>query len=358
MKTLPNYLNLVRLIYHGTLPLEGFLEMLEIDLQEVQTELEFKAIYVGNVYAKNSVERSPMKMYFFDYQMCPSAVELLHAVKLFAFAKSGSPYKHQEIPAYDKRQKNPYIQAIAYRDGKIIAGMRLLQLYKGISYKESSMHELFTLTDEFKKKFLPHALEVGQTFVDPSYQQSIEGQHALFSIFAAIIARNPEAKYLMGRPTISGVIHDVGKNIISSLMYDVFGPVTKLDLNPEGKDMITYPHPKDIVKIKRFTYWVKQYNEDIKGTGLPRMEYNVNLPSRKKVKMCEDILGYYLISMPPVITFYSKVTQDGNGFFVLGKPVKNKHYTTKSPEFVMIVVINQISTTHLIYLDHVKQFLQ
>jgi len=354
MKKIDNYFKLVKFVYNGDMSLKTFVELFDFDVDTVRDELSDSAQKVGTTYSDD-----PKPMYFFDYESCPKSVELLHLSKLYAFAKNGTPYKYFELSDYDIRSEDPYTQAAVFdpEKGMFITGMRFLPLYQGISYEKSSMNDLFLPEAEFLDKYVPCSLEFGQTFIDPDTQNTPQGQTSLFSIMGAVIARNSDARFLIGRPTIHGVMLDIGKNIVTSLMYDAFGPYSNIDLNPWKKDLVSHPNNIIVQEINPFSDLIKEYNRQISGTSLKQITYSSDLNSRKKVKLGIDMLEYYLVGMPPIITFYSKITNNGSGFLMLGKPIVNSAYTTRSIEFSILVDKEKISTLHWKFVEHANKFI-
>lgn len=71
-----------------------------------------------------------------------------------------------------------------------------------------STAELFDFSKQFQKEYMPDMIELGRSFVQPSYQSTGKIRKGLFALdnlwdgLGAIIVKNPEKKYFFGKVTM------------------------------------------------------------------------------------------------------------------------------------------------------------
>src|SRR5690606_19348479 len=99
----------------------------------------------------------------------------------------GGTGKETDIDHYDVAQ-TPYKQLIVWdpEAQEVLGGYRYM-LCSEVPVDDNgevqmATSNLFHLSDTFIKEYLPHTLELGRSFVQPSYQSSKAGAKALFAL--------------------------------------------------------------------------------------------------------------------------------------------------------------------------------
>jgi hypothetical protein len=338
------YLELVSMVIEDQLPLHLFIKLSGVNQDAAEDELA-RLLPITVTYGTD-----PKPIYFFKSSEYPNLGKMFHYTKLFTFAKGGSPYKDEELSDYDVRQDSPYVQAAVYDPMKkaFVAGLRVLPLYRGIPFSMSAMHTLFQPNDAFVKTFLSKTLELGQTFILPDVG-NLGGQY-LFSVMAAIIAVNKNARYLCGKPTIEGRIPDVSKEIISAFAYDAFNPEENPEFNPSGQALFLPVEGVIVPELRSFLDIVHQYNDEVRGIH-PELQYHSLLSTQQKRKITEKLVLYYGGALPPMFKFYSVLTEE-KGMICLAPSVINPTYTTKAWEFPILLDKTKIASIHKRIVDH------
>ena len=82
-----------------------------------------------------------------------------------------------------------------------------------------STEHYFRFSDRFRRKYLPRTIELGRSFVQPSYQargnsKSIYALDNLWDGLGALIVLNPRAKYLFGKVTMYTSYKSVARNAL------------------------------------------------------------------------------------------------------------------------------------------------
>jgi len=109
---------------------------------------------------------------------------------------------------------NCYQQLVTWNpeDEEIVAGYRLIKCSEaGIDqdgHINLSTAHLFTFSEKFLAEYIPYAIELGRSFVQPQYQPSLDNRKGIFSLdnlwdgLGAVIKLNPDIKYLFGKVTM------------------------------------------------------------------------------------------------------------------------------------------------------------
>lgn len=109
---------------------------------------------------------------------------------------------------------NCYQQLVTWNpeDEEIVAGYRLIKCSEaGIDqdgHINLSTAHLFTFSEKFLAEYIPYAIELGRSFVQPQYQPSLDNRKGIFSLdnlwdgLGAVVKLNPDIKYLFGKVTM------------------------------------------------------------------------------------------------------------------------------------------------------------
>jgi hypothetical protein len=110
--------------------------------------------------------------------------------------------------------ENPYKQLIVWDpENKQILGGYRFQICDENTIDSNgnvllSTGELFRFSDKFCQKYLPYMIELGRSFVQPSYQSTSRFRKSLYALdnlwdgLGAIVVDNPNKKYLFGKVTM------------------------------------------------------------------------------------------------------------------------------------------------------------
>ncbi len=166
------------------------------------------------------------EIYVITYHDSPNTMHEIGRLREITFRDAGGGTgKDLDIDQYDKNE-NPYKQLIVWDPDahEILGGYRYI-LGKGLSEDENgdvqlATARLFHFSEEFKKSYLPHTLELGRSFVQPEYQSSKAGAKALFALdnlwdgLGALTVDHPEIKYFFGKVTMYTHFDIEARNLI------------------------------------------------------------------------------------------------------------------------------------------------
>lgn len=124
---------------------------------------------------------------------------------------------------------NGYKQLIVWdpQTKEIIGGYRFAVLGKDNSNIFSTQH-YFDLTQEFTDFYLPYTIELGRSFIQPKYQGRNGNRKGIFALdnlwdgLGALLARNPQVKYLFGKVTMYKTMDEELQNMLYTLLHKYF----------------------------------------------------------------------------------------------------------------------------------------
>ena len=144
--------------------------------------------------------------------------------------------------------------------------------------------ELFDFSPLFYREFVPYTIELGRSWIQPSYQPSEEFRKGLFSLdnlwdgLGAVVVDNPDQNFFYGKVTMYSDFNREARDMIISFMHHYF---------PDNDQLVT---PKHAVK---YSTDVSLFLEQLKG--LPYKEGHAIL--NKSVRS----LG---VNIPPLVNSY------------------------------------------------------
>ncbi len=150
----------------------------------------------------------------------------------FRDAKGGTG-KEVDIDSYDT-SPNPFKQLIVWdpEDEEIIGGYRFIDCNDLTVDDDGTVHsptgKLFRFSPKFIKDYMPHTIELGRSFVQPSYQASYNIRKGMFSLdnlwdgLGALVVDNPHVKYFFGKMTMYPHYTPEAKQLLLSFLQRFF----------------------------------------------------------------------------------------------------------------------------------------
>jgi hypothetical protein len=165
-------------------------------------------------------------VYFFDYRNSPALMHEIGRIREITFRHAGGGTgKDIDIDEFDTDSEDPQKQLIVWDPEhlEIVGGYRLYFPPKGctkcdVSKLASSSY--FRFSDKFLKKYFPHMMELGRSFVHPDYQSRTMGRKSLYALdnlwdgLGAIVLDNHHLKYLFGKVTMYPHFNRKARNMI------------------------------------------------------------------------------------------------------------------------------------------------
>ena len=136
--------------------------------------------------------------------------------------------------------EDAYDQLITWdpREEEIVAGYRLIRGNR-VRTNSEGIHNLstahyFHFSEQFKRDYLPHTIELGRSFVQPKFQPGKDNRKGLFSLdnlwdgLGAIVVLNPDINYLFGKVTMYPHYHQEARDVLLYFMNHYFPDPEKL----------------------------------------------------------------------------------------------------------------------------------
>lgn len=224
------------------------------------------------------------EIYIVTAQNSPAIMHELGRLREITFREAGGGTgKETDIDTYDT-QENPYKQLIVWDpDAKEILGGYRYMLCSEAPKDENGVpimatSRVFHFSKDFVDNYLPYTLELGRSFVQPSYQSSKAGAKALFALdnlwdgLGALIVDHPEMQYFFGKITMYEHFHSKARNLIQYFFLKYF----------RDKENLVYPKDPVIFdideKAMQKLFIGENYKEDYKILVQNVRQYGENIP--------------------------------------------------------------------------------
>ena len=198
-------------------------------------------------------------VYITDYHKTPQIVREIGRLREIAFRNAGGGTgKDCDLDAFDTSDQ-PYQQLFVWNpeNREITGGYR----YYLCSHAQNDCADLsklatsrlFKFSEKFKKKHLPHIIELGRSFVPPTLQKTGGSRKGLFALdnlwdgLGALVINNPRIRYFLGKVTMYTHFNQEARNMILYFLHKYFGDhenllvpfePLQLDLNKKKLDAI------------------------------------------------------------------------------------------------------------------------
>lgn len=179
------------------------------------------------------------EIYIFTHHDSPMLMREIGRLREMSFRHAGGGTgKKIDIDELDTR-KDSYQQLIVWdpEDQNILGGYRFfkcMEAEKGcFDIDKLSTSHYFKFSEEFKKTYLPHMIELGRSFVQP-FLASGERRKGLFALdnlwdgLGSLIIDNPGMRYFFGKVTMYPHFDRLARDMILHFLYKHFGDPDKL----------------------------------------------------------------------------------------------------------------------------------
>ena len=174
------------------------------------------------------------EIYIVNQQNAPNVLQEIGRLREVTFrASGGGTGLSVDLDEYDTNDIC-YQQLIVWspEDEEIIGGYRFIKCADAIDPKTNEIHLSTTHYFDFSKKFiedyLPFTIELGRSWVQPSFQPSVNPRKGLFALdniwdgLGSLIVLNPEIKYLFGKVTMYPNYNTASRDFLLHFMKHYF----------------------------------------------------------------------------------------------------------------------------------------
>jgi len=240
------------------------------------------------------------EIFVVTYHNSPAIMHEIGRLRELTFRDAGGGTgKDTDIDDYDKAE-TPYKQLIVWdpESQTILGGYRFILCSDALNTETGEINMatagLFNFSKKFVDEYLPHTMELGRSFVQPSYQSSKAGAKALFALdnlwdgLGALTVDHPEIEYFFGKVTMYTHFHSEARNLIHYFLKKYFS----------DKENLVYPKKPvkfdmDEEKMKS-VFSGKDYNDNYRILVQEVRNYGENIP---------PLINAYMNLSPSMKTF-------------------------------------------------------
>jgi len=224
------------------------------------------------------------EVYIFDNNTSPVLMHEVGRVREITFRHAGGgTNKELDIDEFDLDKDDPQKQLIVWNpeNREIVGGYRFYFPPKGCTncdVTKLASSSYFSFSEKFNKKYFPHMMELGRSFVHPDYQSRAGGRKSLFALdnlwdgLGALILDNHHLKYLFGKVTMYPHFNQKARNMILYFLRRHFSDPDNLvvPLDPANIDI------QEEEMRKLFRGW--RYRDNYKILSREVRNLNENIP--------------------------------------------------------------------------------
>jgi len=199
-----------------------------VDRELIKNELTKERF--GRVTRKGNNE-----IYIVNHHNSPNTMREIGRLRELSFRSAGGGTKKSiDIDQYDTCE-NCYQQLIVWspEDDEIIGGLRFIDCSDILTEEADqfipmSTSHYFNFSEQFKQKYLPFAIELGRSWVQPMYQPSVNPRKGLFALdnlwdgLGVLTVLYPKLKYFFGKVTMYPDYHEESRDFLLYFLQTYF----------------------------------------------------------------------------------------------------------------------------------------
>lgn len=243
------------------------------------------------------------KIYIVNHHNAPNVMLEIGRLREISFRGAGGGTGEAVDIDENDTCEVPYQQLIVWNeeDKEIIGGYRYIlcrdSYMDDVSLNLSTAH-LFNFSEKFVEQYIPKTIELGRSWVQPTYQPSLKNRKGLFSLdnlwdgLGSLIIMHPDIAYFFGKVTMYPSYNVEARDWLMAFMLYYFPDNDKLvtPIQP-----LTYQH--DIHAIQD-NFRGLQYKEGYKVLNQKIRQLGENIP---------PLINSYMSLSPTMHTFGTAV---------------------------------------------------
>lgn len=237
------------------------------------------------------------KIYIVNHHNAPNTMREIGRLREVSFRYAGGGTGDEvDIDEADTDPIYYYEQLIVYSptDREIIGGYRFIAGNKARDPKSGEYHlstaHYFDFSEKMKDEYLPYAIELGRSWVQPNFQPAINPKKGIFALMniwdglGCLVLVYPELKYFFGKVTMYTHYNKEARDILLSFLNHYF---------PSRPDLCT---PK--------TELYTGYDDSIF-----KANFGTNTPYDEGFKLLNKLLKERGEWIPPLINIYMNLSK-------------------------------------------------
>ena len=221
------------------------------------------------------------EIYVFTHDQCPNLMRELGRLREITFrAAGGGTGKETDIDEFDISDDAPYCQMIVWdpQHKQIIGGYRFIlgeYATDNPNAKLATGH-IFDYSDKFVNEYLPHTIELGRSFIQPSYQYLKNFRRGIFALdnlwdgIMALTSEYKHIKYWFGKFTMYKSYNVQARNFLLSFLKLYF---------PDNEMLVAPKRPIDFeFKKNKLAFSGDNFSDDYKKLKAELKNLNSKIP--------------------------------------------------------------------------------
>ena len=160
-------------------------------------------------------------IYIFTASECPNTMREIGRLREWSFRESGGGTGMEVDIDEGDTATDGYTQLIVWdpTDREIIGGYRYI-ISRDTETKYISTENYFKFSTKFREEYLPYTIELGRSFVQPKYQGTRDNSKGIYALdnlwdgLGALMVKNPEIKYFLGKVTMYGEYNKEARDLL------------------------------------------------------------------------------------------------------------------------------------------------
>lgn len=192
------------------------------------------------------------EIYIVDYHDSPNVLLEIGRLRELSFRSAGGGTgKDADLDEWDTSE-TCYKQLIIWdpKNQELVGGYRYIlcehAVREGMQVLATS--ELFNFSEKFQQEYMPVSLELGRSFIQPSYQSTGNARKGIFALdnlwdgLGALTIIYPHIKYFFGKVTMYPDFNRPARDLILHFLAKYFGDSEKLVIPIHSVKMDTPSH--------------------------------------------------------------------------------------------------------------------
>ena len=251
------------------------------------------------------------EIYIVNHHNSPNTMREIGRLRELSFRSAGGGTKKSiDIDQYDTCE-NCYQQLIVWspEDEEIIGGLRFIDCSDILTDEEDqfipmSTSHYFNFSDQFKKKYLPYAIELGRSWVQPMYQPSVNPRKGLFALdnlwdgLGVLTVLYPKLKYFFGKVTMYPDYHEESRDFLLYFLQTYF---------PDNEGLATSIYPLEQ------SYDAAKFADLLKGLDFKEGYKVLTHFVRENGENVPPLMNIYMHLSPSMRSFGTAINPDFGG---------------------------------------------
>jgi len=195
------------------------------------------------------------ELYVVTHHDSPNLMKEIGRLRELTFRQAGGGTgKEIDTDSFDTCEE-PYYQLIVWDPGveELMGGYRYKICNHQTDPKRLATYKLFDFSDKFVKDYLPYTIELGRSFIQPSFQSTGSVKKTVYALdnlwdgLGALVVDNPECKYFFGKVTMYPHFNQKARDLILHFLDKEF--IDRRDLVSPKKAEPKHTPEEELEKI-------------------------------------------------------------------------------------------------------------